>query len=309
MPLKQNTKHSRQRENRSGSDDDAEIESRSLKSYIPPYLRPFVKPSHGDFCYTPMFHPTLIAQLMMEGFLPIASSDLLLPKLHVQRCVIQPLSNALHISKSVRKKSQRYCLTVNQTFDEVVSACRRQHGDHCWLYPPLVNAFHTIQEKTTGQGVGFPTSTIQGQTVYVRLYSIEVWNVETGALAAGELGYSVGSMYTSLTGFAAEDSAGSIQLAALGKLLAAHGFTVWDLGMEMDYKTALGSHIVPRDEFVRAVHTARQHSRIQLPSLESQQRLNCRDIINDSVSTSNVTTTAALSIQQKSPRKKSKPSP
>ena len=62
---------------------EREEQQRSLESYIPPHLRQYVKPYHGDFCYTPIFHPSLIAQLMREGFLPIACRDFLLPKLHL----------------------------------------------------------------------------------------------------------------------------------------------------------------------------------------------------------------------------------
>lgn len=234
----------------------------------------------------------------MEGFLPIACPDFLLPKLHSQRCVIQPVT-ALHISKSVRKKAKRFTLTVNQNFEDVVTACQRQHGDHCWLYPALVKAFRNIHTQTCqGQGLGYQTTidtttTTTKTSVPVRLYSIEVWNLQTGSLAAGELGYTVGSIFTSLTGFAAEDSAGSVQLAALGKLLALHGFTVWDLGMEMEYKSALGSHLMPREEFVRTVHAVREQEDISLPT---GQTLNCRDIL-DSVSTPvrNNNSTIALS--------------
>merc|ERR1711957_767062 len=91
----------------------------------------------------------------------------------------------------------------------------------------------------------------------VRLYSVEVWNAETGNLAGGELGYSVGGIYSSLTGFSSEDAAGSVQLAALGKLLTRVGFEYWDLGMAMEYKTRLGAELVNRAEFVSKLQVSR----------------------------------------------------
>ena len=51
-----------------------------------------------------------------------------------------------------------------------------------------------------------------------RLYSIEVCNIEIGKNVAGELGYSVGIIYMRLTGFLAQDSSGSVHLAALDAL-------------------------------------------------------------------------------------------
>ncbi|MGK3735909.1 MAG: hypothetical protein ACI8RD_014092 [Bacillariaceae sp.] len=70
----------------------------------------------------------------------------------------------------------------------------------------------------------------------------------------------IGSIYTSLTGFSAENSAGSVQLAALGRLLSTLHFSLWDLGMGgsgMEYKQDLGSHLMCRDDFVAHVHNVR----------------------------------------------------
>jgi Leu/Phe-tRNA-protein transferase len=286
---------------------------------------------------------------MMEGFLPIACSEFLLPKLHYQRCVIQfpqqrdprqhdcdcpPSalnSTTVHIGKQVRKKSKRYNISINRSFDEVVVACQHQHGEHCWLYPPLVTAFRAIHklskslstktdDAAVGVGDGVSTTTIHGQRVPVRLFSIELWNAETGKLAAGELGYTVGTIYTSLTGFSNEDTAGSIQLATLGTLLHQNGFTTWDLGMEMAYKVALGSRLVPRDEFVKLVHESRLTDvRLELIgasiSANNPERC-CREILDSTLllvpdpnnSGIDTGTTSPTSLQKHSsrPSKKSK---
>jgi len=96
-------------------------------SLLPQYLLPLVRHYHDDFYVSRSFEPRLIVQLMAEGFLPIATRGYLLPKLHVERCVLQlnPESK-LHISKSTRKKSKRFKFSINACFDEVVAGCHRQ---------------------------------------------------------------------------------------------------------------------------------------------------------------------------------------
>lgn len=207
-------------------------DQQALMTYVPKYLKPYIYPYHGEYCYTPIFQTRFIAQVMAEGFLPVATQGMLLPKLHTERCVIR-LPNELHVSKSARKKSKKYSITVNQRFQETIDGCQEQHGRNCWLYPPLVAAFREmmkagkIEASVMDDHTGKP---IPGRCWTVRLYTIEVWNLETGALAAGELGYTVGAIYTSLTGYTKEDSAGSVQMAALGRMLIELGFEMWDLG-------------------------------------------------------------------------------
>ncbi|KAL7507000.1 hypothetical protein ACHAXN_004211 [Cyclotella atomus] len=269
---------------RAAVDQQQIAEEEEAKSLLPKYLYPLVRFHHEDFYVSRSFDPRLIVQLMAEGFLPIATSNFLLPKLHVERCLLQlsPTCN-LHISKSTRRKAKNFSLSTNQCFDRVVAGCRAQHGMN-WLYPPIVSAFKEINKRTietNGHGVDAVLvdndSNERCGTTQVRLYSIEIWDINNN-LVAGELGYSVGSIYTSLTGFSNQDNAGSVQLLALGKLLLKCGFTYWDLGMEMDYKMKLGSELMRRADFVRRIHQTRAVN--SSTTLQCEGKRNARELID-----------------------------
>jgi Leu/Phe-tRNA-protein transferase len=184
-----------------------------------------------------------------------------------------PLPYDLHISKNTRKRSKHYYMTINAAFETVIRHCQQQHGGEspppppqhqssCWLYPTLLNLFRTIHMATIQQRDGYVAKCSkqnQPLQISIRLYSIEVWNAETNEFAAGEIGYTVGdTIYTSLTGCCVEDSAGSVQMAALGALLIyLQSFHIWDLGMDMPYKQTLGAQLIPRQEFITLVHALR----------------------------------------------------
>ena len=170
-----------------------------------------------------------------------------------------------------------------------------QYSGTNWLYPQIVAAFKLINERTKDSNAGGINAFImatnnnnnsiqqqqqQPQDVTpVRLYSVEVWNADTGALAGGELGYSVGGIYSSLTGFSEEDAAGSVQLLALGQLLTKCGFEYWDLGMDLDYKRRLGAELIPRSDFLTHVH----RSRIENKGVELQcggEKVNAKELVD-----------------------------
>ena len=71
-----------------------------------------------------------------------------------------------------------------------------------WLHPRIVDAFKVIHEYTKSSSKDGMTATLfeNGKhpvgNCQVRFYSIEVWDEETGNLAAGELGCAVGNIYT-----------------------------------------------------------------------------------------------------------------
>ncbi|TDH73386.1 hypothetical protein CCR75_006403 [Bremia lactucae] len=225
--------------------------TRSDPDYVPPHLRRYVFHSQDDFYVSRHFDPMLLSDLMYEGFLPIASkymgSSILIPKLHRQRCVLifQP-SAPEHVPKIVRKRAKNYQLVLNRDFDGVVAGCHEKHGIP-WLYPPIVQGFKALfQTRENGK-------TLNGMSK-IRFYTVELYDVATNTLVAGELGYTVGSVYTSLTGFSRASGAGTVQLHALSKLLYLAGFRMWDLGMSMDYKMSLGAKDLDRDSFLTQLY-------------------------------------------------------
>jgi Leu/Phe-tRNA-protein transferase len=254
-------------------------------SFLPAYLTPYVEHSHGDFFVSAHFSPILISQLMAEGFLPIATPRYLVPKLHKQRMVIYPLVDPttricrVHTGKSTKKKCKKFTLTLQKDFDGVIEGCHRQHGVG-WLYPPIVHAFATLHRATCDNDGIMVRLGSDGESVTLRLLTVEVWN-ENHELVGGEIGYSIGTMYTSLSGFAGEDSAGSVQLAALGNLLAQQHFDLWDLGMGLEYKTRLGAEEMDRLTFVETVQMLRgkEHPSLSCES-ENEYGMNCKDILS-----------------------------
>jgi Leu/Phe-tRNA-protein transferase len=205
-------------------------------------VRAFERGYPHEFCACASFEPGLIAGLVREGFIPMAFEhegiDLLTPKLHTERAILDPA--AVHMTKSAMRSARAYTLHFNSAFDEVLDRCLATHGDG-WLRPPLVAALRELAAR--GQGAG------------VRLASFEL--LRGGTLVAGELGALVGASWTSYSGFRSEDGSGTVQLVALASALAGAGIRLWDLGMPLGYKAALGSVTVDRAAFLAAFRAAR----------------------------------------------------
>eukprot|EP01126_Amoeba_proteus_P014266 TRINITY_DN1620_c0_g1_i5.p1 TRINITY_DN1620_c0_g1~~TRINITY_DN1620_c0_g1_i5.p1 ORF type:complete len:234 (-),score=48.09 TRINITY_DN1620_c0_g1_i5:212-913(-) len=162
------------------------------------------------------------------------NSCIVLIKLHYERCVLHWPD--LHFGKSTRKKSKQYKISCNTAYEQVVLGCVEQHGDD-WLCPPLRHVFIYMNKNP--------------HLFHAKMNSIELWKGDE--LVAGELGYVVGGIYTSQTGFYKLSGTGTIQLCSLGKLLEMSGVVLWDFGMAMDYKMGLGGVTLPREEWLKFV--------------------------------------------------------
>lgn len=202
-----------------------------------------------EFALYPRIEPQAIEAAAAAGFMPMAARlqtpdgpwAVLVPKLHRDRCLLDP--RLMHVTRTARRQSYRYQFGINGAFRDVVQGCVRAHGDD-WLVPELVDSFCALHEARASWRVAF--------------LSAELWSGQglDRRLVAGEIGYLIGASYASLSGFSAESGAGTVQLVALGSLLGKSGILVWDLGMPMDYKRALGGVALPREGYLSMLKRA-----------------------------------------------------
>jgi Leu/Phe-tRNA-protein transferase len=197
-----------------------------------------------EFCVSLDFSPDFIARLMAAGFLVMsikvddAADDyyILLPKLHLTRSAL--FFDRLHIKKSVKRHLNRYELRYDADFDFIVNRCLEIHGDD-WLTAPLVAAIRNIRQNRFHE-------------VYPASFAL----YRNDKLVAGEFGVKVGKVYTSYSGYYDEKNAGTVQLIHTARWLQEHGFAFFDLGMPMEYKTALGAEDINPEVFISLFRAA-----------------------------------------------------
>ena len=202
-----------------------------------------------DFCVAENFSPEFIARLMKAGFLVMSVNltekddepdYILLPKLHLERSAL--FFGNLHIKKSIRRFLNRYELRPDADFDRIVDRCVEKHGGD-WLTPPLVECIKKIRNFPPYGAEAAVIPAVNARPVSFALY-------RDGKLAAGEFGIVCGKVYTSYSGFYDEDNAGTVQIILAARYLQEQGFSFFDLGMPLDYKTNLGAVNISPREFV-----------------------------------------------------------
>jgi len=235
-------------------------------------------------CWTLKFDCKFYRNCIYEGFLPTSifigqGIYLFEPWIDPERCVLD--WSDVKVKKKFRKNSQNYILRVNTCFMDVIKGCIGQHGEN-WLYPPLRDLLSKLNA---------------GKNRCV--HSVEMFDKETGALVAGDLGYTVGSVYTSMSGFrlSGTKNLGTMQMLATAKLLEALGFAFWDLGMVLDYKLQnLYGRSIHRKEFrgMLIQHRDNKDVKLNIPSngsivvrklltLKEPSTANVEELVGDAV--------------------------
>jgi len=174
------------------------------------------------------------------GFIAVTEQfdgeELLIPEIQYSYALLD--FEDLHISRKTKKVIEKVGLRLEITEDleEVFVGINRYHK-RSWFTPQYLR---TLQAT---------------QSCYEDFQVIAAQIRRDGVVVAGEIGYIIGSTYTSLSGFSSKAKPfrnhGTAQLVLLGEYLDAEGFAFWNLGQPyMDYKLALGAKIYSRGAFL-----------------------------------------------------------
>lgn len=201
----------------------------------------------SHFYWSNDWSPSFYSQLAYEGLISTTyplkdGSSVLLPEMQRAYAVLDWKN--LHISRQVKKlmalaDSGEYFLKFNTDFEQVLRKIASYHSP-CWLTEP----YNGILRELNNGDHPYPC----------KVQSIELFDSK-GNLLAGELGYSIGSIYTSLSGFTDKEKGpggcGILQMVLLAHKLEESGFAFWNLGHpHMEYKNRIGAVNLDRSEFL-----------------------------------------------------------
>lgn len=168
--------------------------------------------------------------------------------------ITPPIAPARDGDSSKEFKRPRYKLVCSA---EPEQAWKRLDSYHCgnnWLTKQY---FEMMKAGSDDCSLNFKMHCIE-------MYDESETNYDKPIPIAGDFGFTVGKVYTSLSGWVSErskDSLGTIQMVLLGLWLERKGYAFWSLGHcyspELDYKRKLGAVIFERKSFLKLLHRHR----------------------------------------------------
>lgn len=157
---------------------------------------------------------------------------------------ILPL-DGLHLSKSLRKviRSDRFQITVNQSFEAVIRACAAPRPGHpeTWISERIVQSYLALHR------VG-------------HAHSVECWLADAAGarqLVGGLYGVAFDRVFCGESMFSTADNASKVSLAWLVAILRRAGYTLLDCQFMTEHLRSMGAAELPQADYLKAVHAAR----------------------------------------------------
>jgi len=193
------------------------------------------------------FSPSFYISLAQAGFISVShtqgDTQYLLPEMQFEYAVLD--FENLHVSKKVTKllkDDSSYVFSVDEHFEKVLNAIEMYHDDS-WIRGRYIELLRELKK-------------IQDDSIDFELCTVELSCSKTGKLIAGEVGYIINNIYTSLSGFTSKEKRynnyGKLQMVLLSTYLEKNNYSFWNMGHPyMQYKLDLGAKLLSRKEFLK----------------------------------------------------------
>lgn len=215
--------------------------------------------------WTPDWDTSFYVELARAGFIATAyphpeMGAILLPEMQAKYAILdwENLILSKNLSKLLRSgriEDEGIELRVADSCERVAERIVEYHQPETWL---LSSYRKLLKELPTGACADFA------------IHGVELWSTKENQLIAGELGYSIGRSYTSLTGFCTRPDPrwrnfGTLQIVLLARELERRGYSYWNLGHpQLTYKLTLGAQAMPREQVLARLRAAQESVPAQL---------------------------------------------
>ena len=144
--------------------------------------------------------------------------------------------DALIVSRSLRRSTARYTVTVDRDFADVVRACAElpRHGG--WISPQIVTAYLRLHEMGWAHSVETRTA--------------------DGTLVGGLYGVAIGGLFAGESMFSTAVDASKVALVHLVERLRAGGGVLLDVQWRTDHLATLGVVDIARDRYLEQLDDA-----------------------------------------------------
>ena len=215
------------------------------------YFQHLVQDMKNSYYWSDDWSEEFYIQLAKRGFICTTYDTkdglVLLPELEYDYGVLD--FKDLHVSQKVKKllKKDDYTFSIDKRFDEVIESFEKHHK-YNWFKGKYIELFKKLHKNIYDN---------------FKVISVEI-SSKDGELVCGEVGYIIGKIYTSLSGFSSREKRynnyGNLQLVLLAQYLKQNSFDFWNLGHpHMTYKQKLGAKVYTREEFLSRWNGVIQH--------------------------------------------------
>jgi len=145
--------------------------------------------------------------------------------------------DALRVSRSLRRSVERYDVTFDTAFTEVVDACAEPDRDGGWIDDAVTAAYTELHR------LGWA-------------HSVEVRDRDDGRLVGGLYGVHIAGLFAGESMFHRQRDASKVALVALIERLGAIGAVLLDVQWLTPHLASLGAVEIERTEYLRRLEVA-----------------------------------------------------